>query len=85
MSIVAWIIMGLVAGLVASRIVDHRGPGLVLDVVLGIAGALVGGFLFRLGGSTGVTGFNLWSVFVSMIGAIILLGISHAFTGRRSA
>jgi uncharacterized membrane protein YeaQ/YmgE (transglycosylase-associated protein family) len=85
MSIVAWIIMGLVAGFIASRIVDHRGRGFVLDVVLGVAGALAGGFLFHLVGATGVTGFNLWSVFVSMIGAVILLWIARAFAGRRSA
>jgi uncharacterized membrane protein YeaQ/YmgE (transglycosylase-associated protein family) len=85
MSIIAWIIMGLVAGFVASKLVDHRGRGFVLDLVLGIVGALVGGFLFRLIGSIGVTGFNLWSVFVSMVGAVILLWISHAFTGRRAA
>jgi uncharacterized membrane protein YeaQ/YmgE (transglycosylase-associated protein family) len=84
MSIVAWIIMGLVAGFVASRIVDHRGRGFFLDAAIGVAGALVGGFLFRFFGATGVTGFNLWSVFVSIIGAVILLSIAHAFTRRRT-
>ena len=85
MSIIAWIVMGLTAGFVASRIVDHSGSGLIFDVVLGIAGALVGGFLFRSIGSSGVTGFNLWSLFVSMIGAVTLLGISQAVTRRRAA
>lgn len=85
MSIIAWIVMGLVAGFIASRIVDHRGRGIVLDVVIGIAGALVGGFMFRLIGSPGITGFNLWSVFVSMIGAVILLALAQLFGRRRSA
>jgi uncharacterized membrane protein YeaQ/YmgE (transglycosylase-associated protein family) len=85
MSIIAWIVMGLVAGFIASRLVEHRGMGLVLDVVLGIAGALVGGFLFRLIGSPGITGFNLWSIFVSMMGAVILLGIANIFSRRRTA
>jgi uncharacterized membrane protein YeaQ/YmgE (transglycosylase-associated protein family) len=58
MSIVAWIIGGSASGFVASRIVDGRGRGLAVDVILGIAGAIVGGFMFRLIGSTGVTGFN---------------------------
>lgn len=83
MSIAVWILMGLLAGFMVSRAVDHRGRGLVLDVVLGIAGALVGGFLFRLIGVTGVTGLNLWSVFASMVGAVTLLAVSHAFTRRR--
>jgi uncharacterized membrane protein YeaQ/YmgE (transglycosylase-associated protein family) len=85
MSIIAWILMGLVSGFVASRLVDHRGGGLVLDVVLGIAGALVGGYLFHLFGSTGITGFNLWSVLVSMVGAVALLLVWNVITGRRHA
>lgn len=85
MSIVAWLIVGLVAGFAASRVVEHRGGGLLLDVVLGIAGALVGGLLFQMIGSTGVTGLNLWSVFVSSVGAVILLAIWHAFARQRWA
>lgn len=83
MSIIAWIVMGLIAGFAASKLVEHRGKGLLLDIVLGVAGALVGGFMFRLIGSPGITGFNLWSVFVSMMGAVILLGISSLFSRRR--
>lgn len=82
MSIIAWIFMGLIAGFIASKIVDRSGKGIVLDIVLGIAGALVGGFLFRLVGSSGITGFNVWSVFVSMIGAVILLGAAQLLRRR---
>lgn len=78
MSILAWIIIGLLSGFLASRVVDHHGQGVVLDLVLGIVGAFVGGWLFTLIGSTGVTGFNLWSVFVSVVGAALVLTVSNA-------
>jgi uncharacterized membrane protein YeaQ/YmgE (transglycosylase-associated protein family) len=83
MSIIAWILLGLVAGFLGSKIVNNRGAGLLFDIVLGIAGALVGGFLFTLIGATGVTGFNLWSIFVAVIGSTAVLAVHHAFTGRR--
>lgn len=83
MSIFAWIVLGLIAGYIASRIVDAQGQGVILDVVLGIVGALVGGFLFHLVGASGAYGFNLWSLFVATIGAIVVLSIGHAITGRR--
>jgi uncharacterized membrane protein YeaQ/YmgE (transglycosylase-associated protein family) len=83
MSIIAWIILGLISGFIASKIVNKSGEGLVLDLLLGIVGALVGGFLFSLVGATGVNGFNLWSVFVAVIGAIVVLAIKHAVVGRR--
>ncbi len=82
MSIVAWIILGLVSGFIASKIVNKTGEGIFLDIVLGIVGAVAGGFLFNLAGSTGVTGFNLWSMFVAIIGAIVVLSIKHAIMGR---
>ena len=85
MSIVAWVVMGLIAGFIASSIVEHHGKGIALDIVLGVSGALVGGYLFHLVGSPGYTGFNLWSVFVSTIGAIIVLLVAHLFTRRRYA
>jgi uncharacterized membrane protein YeaQ/YmgE (transglycosylase-associated protein family) len=83
MSILAWIFLGLIAGFIASRIVDSHGQGVALDVVLGIVGALVGGFLFHLIGASGAYGFNLWSLCVATIGAIVVLTIGHAVTGRR--
>lgn len=82
MSILAWIILGLVAGFIASKIVNRSGQGIVLDIVLGIVGALVGGFLFTTVGAAGVTGFNLWSLFVSTIGAVVVLFIYHALVRR---
>lgn len=82
MSIIAWIVLGLISGYIASRLVNHSGEGIVLDIVLGIVGAVAGGFLFHLVGATGVTGFNIWSMFVAVVGAIAVLGIKHAITGH---
>ena len=81
-----FIILGLIAGFIASRIVDHHGEGVVLDILLGIAGAVVGGWVFQLFGARGVTGFNLWSLVVAVVGAVIVLfiyhGIRRGVTGR---
>ena len=84
MSILGWIILGLIAGFIGSRIVNKSGEGLVLDIVLGIVGAIVGGYLFSLLGAAPVTGFNLYSMFVAVVGAILVLVIYHAIFGRRS-
>ncbi len=84
MSIIAWIVFGLIAGFIASKIVNKTGEGAVLDIVLGVVGAVVGGFVFNLIGATGVTGFNLWSMFVAVIGAVILLAAYHGIAGRRT-
>jgi uncharacterized membrane protein YeaQ/YmgE (transglycosylase-associated protein family) len=73
MGILAWIILGLVAGFIASKIVNKTGEGLILDVALGVIGAIVGGFLFSLIGHEGVTGLNIWSLFVAVIGAVVVL------------
>ena len=85
MSIIAWIVLGLIAGFIASKTVNKVGQGFWLDIALGIIGALVGRFIFESFGGTGVTGFNLYSMFVAVIGAIIVLVVYHAVTGRRSA
>jgi uncharacterized membrane protein YeaQ/YmgE (transglycosylase-associated protein family) len=85
MSIVSWIILGLVAGFIASKIVDRRGQGIWLDIALGIIGALVGGFLFSFFGAGGVTGLDLWSMIVAIVGAIVVLLIYNAVMGSRSA
>ncbi len=84
MSIIAWILLGLVSGFIASKIVNKSGEGIALDIVLGVVGAFVGGLLFNLIGNYGVTGFNLWSIFVSVIGAIVVLAIYHALSSRRA-
>ena len=78
MSIIGWIILGLIAGFVASKIVNKQGEGFFLDIVLGVIGAIVGGWLFAVFGKTGVTGFNLYSMFVAIVGAIVVLIVYHA-------
>jgi uncharacterized membrane protein YeaQ/YmgE (transglycosylase-associated protein family) len=83
-SIIAWIVLGLISGFIASKIVNKRGEGLVLDIVLGIVGALVGGWLFAFFGASGVTGFNLYSMFVAIVGAIVVLVLYHAVVGQRA-
>jgi uncharacterized membrane protein YeaQ/YmgE (transglycosylase-associated protein family) len=85
MSIIGWIVLGLIAGFIASKIVNRSGEGFLMDIVLGIVGAVVGGFIFVQFGAAGVTGFNLYSMIVAVVGAIILLVIYHAIFGRRSA
>ena len=82
MSVLAWMALGLIAGLVASNILSRSGQGLLLDIVLGIVGAVVGGFLFTAIGATGVTGFDLYSMLVAIVGAIVVLWAYHAFSGR---
>ncbi len=77
MSIVAWVVLGLIAGFIGSKIVNKSGEGLILDIVLGIVGAFVGGWLFSFFGAQGVTGLNLYSLFVSVIGAIAVLVVYH--------
>lgn len=84
MSFVVWIILGLVAGFVASKIVNKRGGGLILDIVLGIVGALVGGYLFSAFGASGVTGLNVYSFVVAVVGAIVVLVVYHAIFRRHS-
>jgi len=83
MSFIAWIILGLLAGFIGSKLVNKRGEGIVLDVLLGIVGAVVGGWLFNRFGVTGVTGLNLYSLLVAVIGAVVVLLVYHAI--RRAA
>jgi uncharacterized membrane protein YeaQ/YmgE (transglycosylase-associated protein family) len=82
-TVVGWIVFGLITGFVASRIVAQRGQGCILNVALGIVGACVGGFIFSSIGGTGITGFNFYSMFVAVIGAMVVLIAYHAITGRR--
>jgi uncharacterized membrane protein YeaQ/YmgE (transglycosylase-associated protein family) len=84
MSIIAWIILGLIAGFIASKIVNKSGQGFFIDLVLGIVGAIVGGFIFSALGASGVTGLNLYSMVVAVIGAIVVLVIYHWVSGRRA-
>ena len=78
MSFVYWIVFGLIAGFIASKLVNRTGSGFIVDILVGVAGAVVGGFLFTYFGARGVTGFNLWSMFVAVAGASILLASFHA-------
>jgi uncharacterized membrane protein YeaQ/YmgE (transglycosylase-associated protein family) len=84
MGIISWIILGLIAGFIASKLVNKTGEGLVMDIVLGIIGAMVGGFVFNFFGAAGVTGFNLYSTLVAVVGAVIVLAIYHMIAGRRA-
>jgi uncharacterized membrane protein YeaQ/YmgE (transglycosylase-associated protein family) len=84
MSILAWIALGLIAGFIASRLVNRSGGTLVLDLVLGVVGSFVGGFLFTRFGAAGVSGVNLQSILVATIGAVVVLFIYHALSGRRA-
>ena len=78
MSFLAWIILGLIAGFVGSKIVDKAGEGMVLDILLGIVGAIVGGWLFNRFGAAAVTGLNLYSLLVAVVGSVIFLIVFHA-------
>ena len=82
MSVFGWIILGLIAGWIGSKIVNKTGEGLIMDIVLGIVGALVGGWLFQEVGHQGITGFNLYSMFVAVIGSVIVLLLYHAVARR---
>ena len=83
MSIIGWIVLGLIAGFIASKIVNKSGEGVLMDIVLGIVGAVVGGWLFTTFGMAPVTGVNIYSMVVAVVGAIVVLWIYHALTRRR--
>jgi uncharacterized membrane protein YeaQ/YmgE (transglycosylase-associated protein family) len=84
MHIIAWLVLGLLAGFIASKIVNRQGnEGLLMSIVVGVVGAEVGGWLFRLFGMPGVTGLNVWSLLVAVLGATILLFIYHQLIRRR--
>ena len=82
--IISWIVVGLIAGVLGKLIMPGRDPGgFLLTIVIGMIGALVGGFVVQLLGGAGVTGFNLWSILVATLGAIILLALYRVFASRR--
>jgi len=84
MSILAWLVVGLIAGFLASKVINKTGSGLIMDIVLGVVGAVVGGFIFNYFGHSAATGINFYSIFVAFIGAVIVLVLYHAVMRRRS-
>jgi len=82
MSIVSWIVLGLVAGFIGSKLVNKTGEGFFLDIALGIVGAVIGGWLFSLFGMRGVTGLNIYSLIVAVVGAVVFLVVYHAIRRR---
>ena len=84
MSFVAWMALGLIAGFIASKIVNRTSEGLLLDIILGIVGAVVGGSLFQTFGMVGVTGINIYSIVVAVVGACVVLFIYYALIRRRA-
>jgi uncharacterized membrane protein YeaQ/YmgE (transglycosylase-associated protein family) len=82
MSFISWIVLGLVAGFIGSKLVNKSGEGLIRDVLLGVVGAIIGGYLFNLFGAPGVTGLNLYSVLVAVVGAVAFLVVYHAIFRR---
>ncbi|MCB1542522.1 MAG: GlsB/YeaQ/YmgE family stress response membrane protein [Rhodoblastus sp.] len=82
MSVIAWIILGLIAGFIGSKIVNKSGQGFLLDVALGVIGAVVGGFIFNFFGAAGVTGLNIYSLIVAVVGSVVVLWVYHQVAGR---
>ena len=78
MSFIAWIVLGLLAGFIGSKIVNKSGEGILIDILLGIVGAIVGGWLFNTFGAAGVTGLNLYSILVAVVGSVVFLIVYHA-------
>jgi uncharacterized membrane protein YeaQ/YmgE (transglycosylase-associated protein family) len=83
MGIISWLILGLIAGFIASKIVNRSGSGLVMDIVLGVIGAFVGGWIFSFFGHTGVTGLNIGSLIVAVVGAIVVILAYHFLVRQR--
>jgi len=84
MGVIAWIVLGLIAGALAKLIMPGRDPGgIIVTILIGIAGALVGGFVFSLFGGDGVSGLNLGSIIVAVIGSLILLALYRMIAGGR--
>jgi uncharacterized membrane protein YeaQ/YmgE (transglycosylase-associated protein family) len=82
--VIAWIVVGLIGGYLASRVVNKTGEGTLRDMILGIVGGVVGGIIFRSLGGHGVTGFNLWSILVAFVGGVVILLVYHATLGRKA-
>jgi uncharacterized membrane protein YeaQ/YmgE (transglycosylase-associated protein family) len=84
MGIIAWIIVGLIGGFLASKVVNRSGEGLMRDILLGIVGAVVGGWIFNALGEPGATGVNIYSILVAFVGGVVVLVLYHALFGKRN-
>ena len=82
MGIIAWLLLGAVAGFLASLLVNKQGEGMLMDIVLGIVGAVVGGFIAQFAGFAGITGLNLYSIMIAVGGAVVVLLVYHALNRR---
>ncbi len=82
MGVFSWIVLGLIAGFIASKLVNRTGSGMILDIVLGVVGAIVGGYISSLLGYGAVTGLNLYSIVIAVIGAVVVLVVYHAVVKR---
>jgi uncharacterized membrane protein YeaQ/YmgE (transglycosylase-associated protein family) len=82
MGILAWLGLGLIAGFLASLFVNKKGEGMFMDIVLGIIGAVVGGFIAQFAGFAGITGFDLYSILIAVGGSIVVLFVYHALVRR---
>jgi uncharacterized membrane protein YeaQ/YmgE (transglycosylase-associated protein family) len=78
MHLFALLVFGLITGFISSKLITRRGEGLLVDIFLGLVGAIVGNFIFHELGYSGVTGFNLWSMMVAVVGGALLLVVFHA-------
>jgi uncharacterized membrane protein YeaQ/YmgE (transglycosylase-associated protein family) len=83
MSVLGWVIFGLITGFIASKVVNSKGEGCLINIALGVVGALVGGWIFTMIGGSGITGFNLYSMLVAIVGAIVVLVGYQAITDRK--
>lgn len=83
-NLLAWIFLGLIAGFLAGKVVNRSGSGIVLDIFIGIIGAVIGGWAFNAVGAAGATGFNLWSILVAFVGAVLVLLVWHTMHGPKS-
>lgn len=85
MGVIAWLIMGLISGFIASKLVNKQGEGALMDIVLGIVGAFVGGFIAKPLGFDGISGFDIRSILISVVGAVVVLVVYHALQKRGAA
>ena len=85
MGLISWVLVGIIAGVLAKWIMPGEGPGgFGVTIILGMAGASLGGFVFGVLGGAGATGFNVWSILVATIGAVILLFLYGLFSQRKA-